>query len=48
MSGSASEWLENIEGTIASLEARSLKYIRHFVMDIINYLKGFGFKINGF
>jgi len=47
MSGST-EWIENVEEQITSLEKRGLKYIRQYVMDIINYLKGFGFKINGF
>ena len=47
MSGSPSDWLKNPEGTITALEARGLKYIRRFAMDIINYLKGFGFKVNG-
>jgi len=42
------EWIENVEGKISSLEKRGLKYIRQYTMDIINYLKGFGFKINGF
>jgi len=42
------EWIENVEEKIASLEKRGLKYIRQYTMDIINYLKGFGFKINGF
>jgi len=45
---SSTEWIENVEEKIASLEKRGLKYIRQYTMDIINYLKGFGFKINGF
>jgi len=45
---SSTEWIENVEEKIASLEKRGLKYIRQYVADIINYLKGFGFKINGF
>ena len=44
----STEWIENVEEQITSLEKRGLKYIRQYVMDIINYLKGFGFKINGF
>jgi hypothetical protein len=47
MNGST-EWIENVEEQITSLEKRGLKYIRQYIMDIINYLKGFGFKINGF
>jgi len=42
------EWLENAEDSITALEARGLKYIRRFAMDIINDLKGSGLKINGF
>jgi len=44
----STEWTENVEEKIKSLEKKGLKYIRQYVMDIINYLKGFGFKINGF
>jgi len=42
------EWLENIEEKITSLEKKGLKYIRQYAADIINYLRGFGYKINGF
>ena len=48
MSVSDTEWLKNVESYITDMETRGLKYIRHYVKDIINYLKGFGFKINGF
>jgi len=44
----SSEWLENTEETITSLEKKGLKYVRQYAADIINYLKGFGFKIDGF
>jgi len=44
----STEWIENVEEKIASLEKRGLKYIRQYIADIVNYLKGFGFKINGF
>lgn len=42
------EWIENAEETISSLEKKGLKYIRQYTMDIINYLKRLGFKIDGF
>jgi len=41
------DWLENIEENISSLEKKGLKYIRQYAADIINYLRGFGYKING-
>jgi hypothetical protein len=44
----STERLENVEENVASLEKKGLKYVRQYVADIINYLKGFGFKINGF
>jgi len=42
------DWLENAEEQIASLEEKGLRYIRQYALDIINYLKNMGFKINGF
>ena len=44
----STEWIEDAEEKITSLEKRGLKYIRQYVIEIINNLKGFGFKINGF
>jgi hypothetical protein len=44
----STEWTENAEEKITSLEKRGLKYIRQYTMSIINNLKGLGFKINGF
>ena len=42
------EWTENAENNIAALEARGLKYIRSYALNIINDLKKMGLKINGF
>jgi hypothetical protein len=44
----STEWIENAEEKITSLEKRGLKYIRQYTMSIINNLKRLGFKINGF
>jgi len=44
----STEWIENVEEKITTLEKRGLKYIRQYTMSIINNLKGLGFKINGF
>jgi hypothetical protein len=44
----SSDWLENAEEQIASLEKKGLKYIRQYALDIINFLKSMGFKVNGF
>ena len=44
----STDWLENAEDEITSLQEKGLKYIRQYAMDIINYLKSMGFKINGF
>ena len=44
----SSDWTENAENHIVSLENRGLKYIRRFAMGIINDLKKAGLKINGF
>jgi hypothetical protein len=32
----STEWIENVEEKIASLEEKGLKYVREYVMDIIN------------
>jgi hypothetical protein len=44
----STDWLENAEEKIASLEEKGLKYIRQYALDMINYLKNMGFTINGF
>jgi hypothetical protein len=46
--GSSPDWINNAEEKIVSLESKGLKYIRQYALDIINYLKGMGFKVNGF
>jgi hypothetical protein len=44
----STDWLQNDEETIAAFEAQRLKYIRRYALEIMNYLKACGFKINGF
>jgi hypothetical protein len=46
--GYSTDWFESAEAQIAFLEEKGLKYIRQYVLDIINYLKSMGFTINGF
>ena len=44
----SSDWLENAEEQITSLEKKGLKYIRQYALEEINFLKSMGLKVNGF